>query len=195
MPGDMELSFLSDISACVCIEWFWRKQEPLPESSFLNISACVCIGWFQSKQDSGTCSCFVTSLWDFIFFKEKKKAKLFQCTYQGSNISTRLSPCLVNTDTGFSRSRNWRLLRNETPARREPQPVIFILVIDSAPPYAEVTLCNSHNDKIQWLTKQDPHRDLFTLDLFWWWQCNVRNSLPLHCHLHPDITVMDMTGY
>ena len=45
------------------------------------------------------------------FFKEK--AKLFQCTYQGSNVSTRLSPCFVNTDTGFSRSRNWRLLRNE----------------------------------------------------------------------------------
>ena len=126
-----------------------------------------------------------------LFFLREKKAKLFQCTYHGSNISTRLSPCLVNTDTGFSRSRNWRLLRNETPARREPQPVIFILVIDSAPPYPEVTLCNSQNDKSQWLTKQDLHRDLFTSDLFWWWQCNVRNSLPLHCRLHPDITVMD----
>ena len=73
----------------------------------------------------------------------------------------------------------------------EPQPVIFILVIDSAPLYPEVTLCNSQNDKIQWLTRQDPHRDLFTLDLFWWWQCNNGNSLPLPCRLRPAITVMD----
>ena len=125
------------------------------------------------------------------FLKREKKAKLFQCTYQGSNVSTRLSPCLVNTDTAFSRSRNWRLLRNETPARQNPQPVIFVLVIDSVPPYPEVTLCNSHNDKVQWWTKQDPHHDLITLDLFWWWQCNVRNSLPLPRRLRPDITVMD----